>query len=698
MAADARAFVFVLHFHQPSGNLEPVLEDAHGRCYRPVLELIARYPAVKVALHLSGALLEWLARAHPDTLETVRGLVERGQAELLGGGFYEPVLAALPDHDAAGQLEMMSLYLEKKLGGRPRGAWLAERAWDPDLPRLLAPRGLGYTLVDDVHFRAAGITAERVSGYYLTDKAGAPLAVFPIDRALRYAIPFRPVEAALSSLLEAPGEGCLTYADDVEKLGLWPKTHAWVWEEGWLERFFAALTRAAEDGRLRPVLPAAHLAEAPPAGRVHLPGGAYEELMRWALPPEAQRRAEALEAKLKEAGVEDPAALLRGGLWQGFLDRYPEANLLYRETLLVSARLQTAMEEAAAGAGRLEGELADRLGTAQRELYRAQGACPYWHGLFGGVYLPHLRAAARAALIGAEAILDELEQGAEDWLGWERADLDLDGREELRVGSRHLTLTLAPHRGLEISALAAVAAGLDLAGVVARHPEVYHREVEGEVPVDAGPRRSLADRLLPPEVDLPALKGGAADLGDFAGRPYATGEGEADAEAGTFRIAGARVGSVRGPSGAVAVRIEKALSMASERGALAVTWRVKNEGEAPLSVDFGAELNLTLGAGAALRLDEGPEQPMAAEGVDREVRRVALLDEAKRLVVQLAFPRAARLLRYPVETLTRTERGLASIDQGTCFVPTWHLELPPGASETLELALELGELPRSEGP
>ena len=38
-----------------------------------------------------------------------------------------------------------------------------------------------------------------------------------------------------------------------------------------------------------------------------------------------------------------------------------------------------------------------------RALFRGQCNCAYWHGVFGGVYLFHIRAANYANLLDAEA-------------------------------------------------------------------------------------------------------------------------------------------------------------------------------------------------------------------------------------------------------------------------------------------------------
>ena len=56
-----------LHSHQPVGNFDHVFEAATKDCYQPFLELLSRYPQIRMSLHFSGVLIEWI-RVHrlPD--------------------------------------------------------------------------------------------------------------------------------------------------------------------------------------------------------------------------------------------------------------------------------------------------------------------------------------------------------------------------------------------------------------------------------------------------------------------------------------------------------------------------------------------------------------------------------------------------------------------------------------------------------
>ncbi|HET9233042.1 MAG TPA: hypothetical protein VFP10_02750, partial [Candidatus Eisenbacteria bacterium] len=139
-------FLLVIHNHQPLGNFEHVLERVYDEAYAPFFDVLARHPGVKIGAHHSGSLLAWLERAHPEYLERLRHLVERGQVELLTGGFHEPVLAAIPEDDRRGQIAKQTAWLTSRFGRKPVGLWLAERVWEPDLAGSLAEAGVKYTL------------------------------------------------------------------------------------------------------------------------------------------------------------------------------------------------------------------------------------------------------------------------------------------------------------------------------------------------------------------------------------------------------------------------------------------------------------------------------------------------------------------------------------------------------------------------
>ncbi len=98
--------------------------------------------------------------------DIVARLVDRRQVELLGGGFYEPILSIIPEADRQSQLRLMSRFLEDRFGARPRGIWLTERVWEPALAGTLARAGIEYTILDEEHFHYAGLKSLTQTVYH----------------------------------------------------------------------------------------------------------------------------------------------------------------------------------------------------------------------------------------------------------------------------------------------------------------------------------------------------------------------------------------------------------------------------------------------------------------------------------------------------------------------------------------------------
>ncbi len=469
-----------LHNHQPVGNFGWVFAEVYEKAYEPMVAAIERHPGIRLALHYTGPLLEWLVAERPEFIQRLRALVAAGRVEILGGGLYEPVLASLPERDRLGQLRRMADTVEAAFGARPNGAWLAERVWEPDLPTALGGAGYRFTILDDAHFRAAAIAEDAMWGPYSTDDQGRLLTVFGTEQGLRYRIPFQPVENVIGYLREHATEGgerVGMMGDDGEKFGAWPTTWEHCWGSGrWVEDFFEALE--ANASWLSTTRPSDWLASHAPVGRVYVPTGSYAEMGEWALPPAESR---AFASALHRARDEDlpEARWLRGGFWRNFQVKYREINDLHKQMLRTSAKVAEMPDGASKDA-------------AVDHLYRGQSNDCYWHGLFGGIYIAHMRAATFEHLIAAEDLADAA-------LGVatvaELADLDLDGRDEVRVATPGEVVTVDLDEGAGIGAWDMRAARHAVAAVLRRRPEAYHdtlRAAEAKAPEAPAPGSDAA--------------------------------------------------------------------------------------------------------------------------------------------------------------------------------------------------------------
>ena len=459
----------LIHAHQPCGNFEHVFEKAYEDSYLPFLETLEKHPDVHLGLHYSGPLLTWFEKHRPEYFDRLKKIVQGGQVELVGGGFYEPILVSIPAEDQCEQITRLAGYLEKHFGQRPTGAWLAERVWEPQLPTALANANVAYTLVDDMHFLAAGFEPEELFGAYIAEDRGKSVWLYPGQKKLRYIVPFGKVEEVITFLREAanvhPG-GVAAMGDDMEKFGVWPGTHKLCYQDGWLSDFFAALEKNSD--WLNVCTPGEYLASHSPLGRADLPTASYTEMMEWVFPTGVRQR---FHAVLQEFGSRpEVLAFLRGGSWRGFFRKYPESNLLHKKMLHVSARIAAA--SGAPACDDREKQTVD-LAEARDLLLRAQCNDAYWHGIFGGIYAPHLRTDPARNLIRAEAIADRLTPGTSA-PRVEMLDYDADGANELLFTSPEFQALLKPSDGGTLAALDFRAAAATLVNSILRRPEAYH--------------------------------------------------------------------------------------------------------------------------------------------------------------------------------------------------------------------------------
>ncbi len=412
-----------VHAHQPVGNFPEVIEDAHQRCYKPFIETLYNYPDFRFAAHFSGWLLDWLRERHPADMERLATMVRRGQVELFSSGDTEPVLAAIPHRDRVGQLQTLNDKLAAWTSVRPSGAWLTERVWESAVVPALAETGIRYVTVDDYHFFCTGKQAAELDGFFSTEEDGQRLDLFPISEALRYRLPFSPAHEVIGYLehLAGQGQSAAIYFDDIEKFGIWPETYDWVYQRGWLK---ALIEGVLASPKIRTATYAEFHARQATRGIVYLPTTSYSEMNEWTLPMPAAGTYAELLASEKLAGRGDRhRPFLRGGIWRNFLTRYPEANWMHKRMQGLSARLAA---------------LPVAPPALTEALYRAQANDAYWHGLFGGLYLPHLRRAVWNNLVALEVELDRLQAREETTA----EDLDLDGHAELFAHTASLQLVV----------------------------------------------------------------------------------------------------------------------------------------------------------------------------------------------------------------------------------------------------------------
>jgi alpha-amylase len=443
----------------------------------------------------------------------------------------------------------------------------------------------------------------------------------------------------------------LTFADDGEKFGFWPKTYQWVFEEGWLERFFCALEQ--ESSWLKTATFRDYLTQVGCSGRVYLPCGSYEEMLEWS-----------------------------GGYFRNFFVKYPEANAMYHKMLAVSQRVRTAEQATGSGHRHNGSELvqqepaadASAAAQARQELYMAQCNCAYWHGVFGGLYLAHLRRAVYQHLLTAERLARSA-QGTQSLE--ELADVDQDGDAELILSNPQATVIVDPAESGSLTELSVFDPPANLTDTLTRRYEPYHEKLKAkqahQASADRAPasihdlvdvrEQGLADVLLYDDHRRASLLDYAFSAmpslqeimrcalshrllwkpGPWTLQPR---QRSAAAQEEHSAVLHRRVGDAL---------LKKSLTLSSRQPCL----RFRLEAEAPVPV-VGLEFNLGI-------FDERCRQASWEESLTS----LQLRDPFLGLGIEIAVEPAATLARFPIETVSESEEGLERTPQGVALMWLW---------------------------
>jgi alpha-amylase len=458
-------FLFGIHNHQPVGNFDFVFKEAYDKCYFPFLSILKSFPKIKCSIHNSGPLYDWMADKGSEYLDILKKLVKSGQVEIISGGYYEPILPLISDNDKKGQVRFMNEFIKKEFKTRAGGMWLAERVWEPYLARVINSCGLKFTFLDDTHFRYAGCNDKEFFGYYTTEDGGKPIFIFPISKTLRYKIPFSQPHEAIDILnsFRKNGDVLVTLFDDGEKFGLWPHTYEWVYEKEWLKQFFTLLQ---EQPFIETINPSGAIEKFRTKGIVYLPTASYEEMGEWVLEPKNFFVYEELNNFLKENNKFDGYSdFVRGGFFRNFYKKYSRLNYMHKKMLYLSEKIN---KQTVPGKDK---EIFDNL-------WQAQTNCGYWHGIFGGFYLGHIRASVYEKLIQAENLFDKKFDKRQ--VSVENADFDLDGAQEIILKNKKIICCFSSKGGALVE-LSLRDKAFNLLNTITRQEESYHAKIKAKV-------------------------------------------------------------------------------------------------------------------------------------------------------------------------------------------------------------------------
>lgn len=666
----------VVPFAQPLTATDEVMAEATRTCYVPLLDALEQAENVRLTLHFSGHVLDYMARRQEAFMLRLKALMKRGQIEILGGLFYGGMPGLVPEADLRGQIEMASEFWDSYVGHVPKGFWLPALSVTPELPRLLDETGLDYGFVADTQLHPRQGASTDV-GLGVLERGGLTTGLFVLDQQLSRMLPGTDVPSWMTQAAargKANPHKLLSVWVRAESLGLEPGTHAHVHAKGWLAAFFHALS---EGKVFEPVLP----------------GDTYPNVR----PTCALRLGDVCAPALGQApGTEAVTD------WADYPFLFAEVDVLLRRMLRASARLRDAiatMEDEG-----LEEAWSDKLATAQRLVFSAQSHDAYWQGLRPGFTTPALRDATFARVARAEAILDMLMFDAQGtgFVAIDEEDRDGDLAEEIFVSTSKLMAWLVPATGGDLRALDDRARECNVLDAGSRRYEPFFETItqghaliaDATVPKIRGQGRAPKKRSkshLPMEVDKverlgmrqwvvaadttpqDLLTGAAPDLKPASIAWDVLRNGVVDEADPSYTLAQIGGFALKGP-GKRQLEVQRETTISMDAPELVTTCRLSLSGQG--AVRWALEVPVRLGTGP-MHLSVDGELAEVKERCFQNVKHVQLDgQDGQSLVMGLEGEdgQVIDLWCMPLVTTVQDLDGFGAVTQGFVLMPTVVLE------------------------
>lgn len=143
-----------LHLYQPPSQTKEVVDQVVRECYSLILDLLKKYPQLKLTLNISGSLVELLEKyGHSDVVEQFSHFAQIGRIEIVSTAMYHPILPLISEKEIAHQIDLHNSVWKKYLGDSyaVRGFFIPEMAYDPKIESVIKSKGIEWVLLDEVH-------------------------------------------------------------------------------------------------------------------------------------------------------------------------------------------------------------------------------------------------------------------------------------------------------------------------------------------------------------------------------------------------------------------------------------------------------------------------------------------------------------------------------------------------------------------
>jgi hypothetical protein len=627
------------HHHIPYGAADEDGEHMYVSRLKPFIQTLNQFPKIPATIHYSGTLLAWLEANHPELTTILENLITRKQVEILGGGFYEPMMPLLPQNDKIGQIELLTAYLRKKFGKRPQGCWIPEAAWEQQLVGVLNACGMNYTFLEERHFVAAGLSGADPGAPCISENQGKITVVFPLSARLGDAFASQDAAQVLDRLIqETPPQG-------------------------------ATLSSAAPSGALITVFPEhVFAAEAGESAEISY-GRFFESLSRVSGAVEFTT-----PGKYYKGLGKLPKAYFPGDVERKFLVDYPEANDLYAKMMFTHTRIN-----------QLRGDKA-RKQNAREELWKAQGYTLFSAGPdadasspaenSGDIQRSPLRKAVYKALLGAEKICRGQGKFVPSLLV---CDFDFDGSPEYLFQDRNVNCY--------VTSAGASVFELDYLPKTWNYLDTYSG--------DRCRRTAFADQLTPPDYSFNDARESRLEGVRFCEKEnfklldMDRSHGRAD-----FKLGAQDAGQGLCWGG---IEIEKQYVL--KQDTLRVRYALTNRGAAAARFKLIPRIDLSFSRGGddllkVFRYHALESEPPICEGARiNNVRGIEFRDIKNELTLSITADQNFDGWILPVHSPLRIRGAVTSQYQSTCLMPVMAINLAPEARWEAEFKLGIAASP-----
>jgi hypothetical protein len=355
--------IFGTYNSQPPEEDNSVVEEYYQKAYKTFLTTLYNHSTIKLSMHYSGSLLEWIEEKHPEFISVLQEMINSKQVELLSGGYYDPALTLLPITDRVGQMEKLTTYIRKNFSKKPRGCFLSENVWDSSLISSLKSCGFDYLFLDDNQFLSSGILEEDLCKPVITEDQGKIITVIPVNSKLTNMFLRIPPAELITYLRDnvsvdgvytimIKGEYLNSYGLDTKEIKLW------------IEEFNTLLVE--NNSWIETISPGKYVKQIQGSlNRAYFPQYTINGMRNKPLPLVSQKELNRLSRHLGALG--DVSHWINSGFFKQFIARYYDSSLLYSKMLYINLLVN-----------QIKGDRS-RKKTAREELWRSQSHFSYWH-------------------------------------------------------------------------------------------------------------------------------------------------------------------------------------------------------------------------------------------------------------------------------------------------------------------------------